>query len=148
VADFSHVGVCVSDLERSTRFYCELLGFRELFTFDMGPEVEATMAVPGCRFRSRMLARGDVRVELLEWAEPAVQPGDGEPRPMTRTGLTHLCFRVDDVDEVLAAAEAAGGRALRDTLSVLEGAGRDGADVKLVYALDPDGTRVELMSGT
>ena len=24
---FSHVGICVSDLERSLRFYCEGLGF-------------------------------------------------------------------------------------------------------------------------
>lgn len=37
------------------------------------------------------------------------------------TGLTHLCFRVDDAEPVLAAAEAAGGRPLRDTRSVLAG---------------------------
>ena len=24
---FSHLGICVSDLERSLRFYCEALGF-------------------------------------------------------------------------------------------------------------------------
>ena len=29
---FSHVGVCCSDLDRSTRFYCDVLGFRDLFT--------------------------------------------------------------------------------------------------------------------
>lgn len=144
---FSHVGVCVTDLDRSTRFYCEGLGFRELFTFPMGPEVEATMGVPGSRFRSRMLVRDDVRVELLAWDEPVVAEPDGM-RPMTRTGLTHLCFRVDDPAAVLAAVEAAGGRPLPATRSVLPGAGEGGRDVELVYVLDPDGTRIELMAGT
>ena len=65
---FSHVGVCCSDLERSTRFY-EALGFAEVFTMELGEEVSATMEQAG-RFRSRMLARGDVRVELLHWLEP------------------------------------------------------------------------------
>ena len=108
---FSHVGVCCSDLDRSTAFYRDVLGFRELFTVELGPEVAATMEIDG-RFRSRMLARDDLRLELLAWIEPSAE-GDGERRPMHHLGMTHLCFRVDDVDELgtmAAAAEAAGGR--------------------------------------
>ena len=71
IQGFSHVGVCVSDLERSTRFYVEVLGFRELFTMQMGDEVAATMEIPEARFESRMLLRDDVRVELLHWLHPA-----------------------------------------------------------------------------
>lgn len=146
---FSHVGVCCSDLERSTRFYVEVLGFRELFTVELGPEVAATMEVDG-RFRSRMLARDDLRLELLCWIEPLAQ-GDRARRPMDRLGLTHLCFRVDDADalgEMGAAAERTGGAVHRATSSVQDGMGVGGGPVKTMYLTDPDGVRVEVMSGT
>jgi glyoxylase I family protein len=146
IEGFSHVGVCVSDLERSTRFYTEVLGFQVLFTMELGPELAATMEIDG-RFTTRMLARGDVRVELLQWLEPESH-GDGERRLMNRIGMTHLCFRVDDVDVLLAEAARAGGHAHPSTLSVLEGVGVGGGPVKVVYATDPDGTRIEFMSGS
>ena len=146
---FSHVGVCCSDLDRSTRFYRDVLGFRELFTVELGPEVAPTMEIDG-RFRSRMLARDDLRLELLHWIDPVAQ-GEGGRRPMDRLGMTHLCFRVDDVDELgamAAAAEAAGGAVLPTTRSVHDGMGVGGGPVKTMYLTDPDGVRVEVMSGT
>jgi glyoxylase I family protein len=146
---FSHVGVCCSDLDRSTRFYCDVLGFRELFTIELGAEVAATMEVDG-RFTSRMLARDDLRLELLRWIEPQAR-GDGARRPMDRLGMTHLCFRVDDVDELGAmgaAAEASGGAVHPTTRSVQDGMGVGGGPVKTMYLTDPDGIRIEVMSGT
>ncbi len=91
VQSFSHVGVCVSDLERSKRFYVEALGFRELFTMQMGDEVAATMEIAapdgsggdgggGIAFESCMLVRDDGLVELLHWLEPTAS-GDGQRRP-------------------------------------------------------------------
>ena len=150
IQSFSHVGICVSDLERSTRFYREVLGFRELFTMDMGDELAATMettAEGGIRFTSRMLARDDVRVELLSWSAP-VAHGERARRPMTRLGMTHLCFRVDSVDELLDVARRAGGAAHPETRSVLAGRGEAGRDVVVLYLTDPDGVRVELMAGS
>ena len=47
IQGFSHVGVCCSDLERSTRFYTDVLGFTEIFTMEMGDEVAATMELDG-----------------------------------------------------------------------------------------------------
>ena len=144
---FSHVGVCVSDLDLSTRFYTEVLGFVELFSMEMGPGLEATMEVEAPRFESRMLARHDVRIELLRWHEPTAD-GPRTRRPMTQFGLTHLCFRVENVDDLADAAEAAGGHVHRDTLSVLADAGGPGIPVKVMYLTDPDGTRVECMEGS
>ena len=145
IQGFSHVGVCVSDLERSTRFYVEVLGFRELFTMQMGDEVAATMEVDEPRFESRMLLRDDVRIELLHWLSlDAV--GDGQRRPMDRLGMTHLCFRVDDVDDLVESAERCGGAVHRQTRSVLDHGPEQ--TVGLMYLTDPDGTRIECMSGT
>ena len=158
ILGFSHVGVCVSDLGRSTRFYCEVLGFRELFTMPMGAELAATMevAVPDASpiaFTTRMLTRGDLLLELLHWEAP-VAGGDGERRPMDRVGgPTHLCFRVEpaalaDLPALAARVDAHGGRLHPATLSVLVGRGMGGGDVTVVYLTDPDGTRVELMAGS
>ncbi|MGB8649394.1 MAG: VOC family protein [Mycobacteriales bacterium] len=137
---FSHVGLCVADLERSTRFYVDVLGFQELFTMDFtGDELAATMERGGA-FTSRMLRRDDLRLELLHWHEPVA--GDGERRPMDRRGVTHLCFRVDDVLELADLARAAGGQAHPETLSELPGG------VRTVYLTDPDGVRVECIAGS
>jgi glyoxylase I family protein len=146
IEGFSHVGVCCSDLERSTRFYTEVLGFQPLFTMEMGDEVAPTMEHNGIRFESRMLRRGDVRLELLHWLEPEAG-GDRTRRPMTQFGMTHLCFRVDDVDDLAELAEQNGGAVHRHTLSELPGAGVGGKAVKLMYLTDPDGVRIECMSG-
>ncbi len=143
---FSHVGVCVSDLDRSTAFYEGVLGFRQLFTMSFGDELRATMELDGT-FESRMLVRDDVLVELLHWIEPEAS-GDGERRPMDRFGMTHLCFRVDDVDDLVEAAERLGGAAHQQTRTVLAGQGEGGGDVTLLYLTDPDGTRIELMAGS
>jgi lactoylglutathione lyase len=146
VQGFSHVGVCCSDLEQSTRFYTDVLGFSEIFTMEWGDELAATMELDGIRFESRMLRRGDVRLELLHWLQPDAD-GDRSRRPMTKFGMTHLCFRVDDIDDLAVAAEKAGGQVHRHTLSELRGAGVGGQSVKLLYLTDPDGVRIECMSG-
>jgi len=144
---FSHVGVCVSDLDRSTAFYEGVLGFRQLFTMTMGDELAATMEIDGIRFESRMLARDDVLIELLHWLEPTAS-GDGQRRPMDRFGLTHLCFRVDEVDDLVEPAERLGGAAHLSTRAVLAGMGVGGGDVTVLYLTDPDGTRIEAMAGS
>lgn len=136
---FSHVGVCVSDLDRSTRFYCEVLGFSELFSFEFADELEATMETAG-GFTSRMLARGDLRVELLHWHN-RVPDGDGQRRAMTAMGMTHLSFRVEKIDDLYDAARRYGGEAHPATYSALDGG------VEVVYLTDPDGVRIECMAG-
>ena len=139
VLGWSHVGVCCSDLERSTTFYERVLGFEQVFTMEM--TVPETMEVDGT-FLSRMLRRGDMRLELLQWLSTSPQ-GDGSRRSMLGLGLTHLAFRVDDYDELFPLVEQYGGTVHRQTLSSVA----DGA-VQLVYVTDPDGVRIELMVGT
>src|ERR1700722_1665649 len=39
----SHLGVCVSDLDRSVRFYCEALGFEKAESHVIGSEFAALM---------------------------------------------------------------------------------------------------------
>jgi catechol 2,3-dioxygenase-like lactoylglutathione lyase family enzyme len=137
----SHLGICVSDLDRSLRFYCEGLGFEEVAAHDVGEEFAALMEVDGVRLRSRMIAKDGFTLELLGFDSPGVT-GDGERRPMNRLGLTHLSLRVSDVEATAATIEAFGGTVVRPSRTTLE---MSGIRLDFLYCTDPDGVRVELM---
>lgn len=142
IQGFSHIGIGVSDLEASIRFYSDVFGFSELYRLDFNDnEVAATMEQEGA-FRSAMLLRGDVRIELLQWVD--VPTSGGGKKPMTELGFTHLSFRVDEIDELTEAVLAAGGAVHPQTLSHVgpEGSTQTG----LLYYTDPDGTRIEVMT--
>ncbi len=137
---FTHVGVCVSDLERSLAFYCDVLGFtevaRRLNIADAGsanlldfPEMDVELVY---------LERDGIRLELLWYRTPDCEPGD-QRRPMNRVGLTHLAFRVGDLDDLCRRIEAGGGTVLATTTATFEHGNRG------VMTLDPDGIRVELI---
>ncbi len=138
---FSHLGICVSDLGASLRFYCEGLGFAETAAHEVGEEFAALMEVEGVRLRSRMIARDGVTIELLGFDAPGAT-GDGSRRPMNQLGLTHLSLRVADVEATAARIESLGGSVVPGTRTTIPfGA----APLDFVYCTDPDGVRIELM---
>ena len=137
----SHIGICVSDLDASLRFYCEGLGFVEGASHDVGQEFAALMEVDAVRLRSRMIARDGVTIELLGFDAPGVT-GDGSRRPMNMLGLTHLSLRVGDVEGTAATIEALGGTVVRETRTTFA-FGESTLD--FLYCTDPDGVRIELM---
>lgn len=142
IQGFSHIGIGVSDLDASVRFYTEVFGFAELYRLDFNAnEVAATMEQEGA-FRSAMLLRDDVRIELLQWVD--VPTSGGGKKPMTELGFTHLSFRVEGIDDLTDAVLAHGGAVHPQTLSYVgpEGSPQTG----LLYYTDPDGTRIEVMT--
>lgn len=143
IQGFSHIGIGVTDLDRSIRFYTEVFGFVQLYQLDFdNNEVAATMEQEG-RFRSAMLIRDDIRIELLQWVDVPIT-GSGQRKPMTELGFTHLSFRVEDVDGLTEAILAAGGTLVESTRTVL-GDAADPTSGRFIYLTDPDGTRIELM---
>jgi catechol 2,3-dioxygenase-like lactoylglutathione lyase family enzyme len=135
---FSHLGICVSDLERSVRFYCDGLGFEPTQLHHVGAEFAALMEIDGVSVRSQFLRRDHLSIELLFYDAPGFV---GEPvrRPVNQLGLTHLNFRVDDVEAVSARLRELGGTVLDHTRTTF------GPEMDFVYCTDPDGTRIELM---
>jgi lactoylglutathione lyase len=138
---FSHLGICVSDLERSLRFYREGLGFELVASHQVGEEFGRLMELDRVQLESRMVARDGVTIELLAFEHPP--PGGERGRqPMNQLGLTHLSLRVDDVDAVASDIERWGGEVVRTTRTSLDvGSSR----LDFVYCTDPDGVRIELM---
>jgi len=142
VQRLTHVGICVSDLERSLRFYRDVLGCSEVGRLEMeGGPADTVNGLEGVELRAIYLERDGWRLELIDFREPG-WIGPQEPRPMNQLGLTHLSFRVDDLDAVCARIEAAGGGLLTDTL-----VGPAGSPTRAIMAHDPDGMRLELVQG-
>lgn len=140
----SHIGICVADLDRSRRFYCEGLGFEVVGAHRVGSEFGRLMEVEQVEVESVMIAKDGVTIELLGFVSPQVT-GEGIRRPMNRRGLTHICLRVDDVDRVAADIESLGGTVVRTTRTTLD---LSGTELDFLYCTDPDGVRIELMDLT
>jgi len=135
---FSHFGICVSDLDRSLRFYRDGLGFEQAQSHSVGVEFGPLMEVHEPTLESRFITRDGVSIELLWFAAPG-HTGDGERRPMNQLGLTHLSFRVDDVEATAARLVELGGAIVDGTRTTFA------PTLDFVYCTDPDGVRIELM---
>jgi catechol 2,3-dioxygenase-like lactoylglutathione lyase family enzyme len=138
---FSHFGICVSDLEQSVRFYCEGLGFEKAESHDIGQEFARLMDFPDVTLTSQFIRKGETAIELLGFSEPAPF-GDRERRAVNQLGLTHLSFRVGDLEATAAKVVELGGAIVESSRTTID---LGEAALKFVYCTDPDGVRVELM---
>ncbi len=135
-----HVGLCVSDLNRSIRFYRDGLGFEEAGGLEISGEPTASLVeIPDLELRAVYLDRDGLRIELLHYSSPG-SVGVAEARPMNQLGLTHMAVRVENLDDAIAKLTALGGTALEHTRI------RDPEyNSEIIYLTDPDGTRLELV---
>jgi catechol 2,3-dioxygenase-like lactoylglutathione lyase family enzyme len=136
----THIGLCVSDLARSKRFYGEALGFAERSDLAVsGPTVDTLLELDDVELSAVYLERDGVLLELLHFASPG-HVGPNARRPMNQLGLTHLSFRVSDLDAVVARVQRAGAH-------VVDATRIDNPEVgaSAVFVCDPDGTRIELV---
>lgn len=132
-ARFGHVGLCVTDLERSKRFYAELLGFEllnEIEVPDSPADVLLRVEAP-LGLRAAYLDKDGFVLELMAFAREGNPPR--AERVMNEPGLTHLSFSVDDAETVASRAAEYGGTVLEET--------KVGGSVLL---RDPDGQLIEL----
>src|SRR2546422_656692 len=104
----------------------------------LGGEVLVVEAEAPHALGDRPQVAGRGRVELLAFASPPPPPP--RPRAMNQHGLTHLSFRVADLDATLAALRAAGERVLEETV-IRFPAYQSAA----CFIVDPDGQLIELV---
>lgn len=133
----SHIGLCVSDLERAVRFYVDGLGFEPFARFEL--ERAIAEVDPPVSLTSFFIQKDGLRIELLHYRSPGAFGVPASRR--NQRGLTHLSFVVDDVDASAAVLVRFGGTVVPGTRNGLG----DPDAVQTIFLADPDGTRVELM---
>ncbi|MQY21681.1 VOC family protein [Nocardia macrotermitis] len=119
IQSLNHAVLFVSDLERSTAFYCDVLGFRPIGR------------IPGGVFLQAAGSANDHDLGLFQGPEQTSRHDTG------RVGLYHLAWEVDTLREL-----ARIGDALR-TAGALTGASNH-AVTKSLYGADPDGLEFEV----
>ena len=94
-----HTGISVRSLEDSKKFYKELLGFEEVFSWNPQAEyIGVLTGYPEVNLNATILKMPgvDVFLELLEYGNVDVKSIDhGNANP----GIAHIAFFVGDVDE-------------------------------------------------
>lgn len=131
----NHVGLCVTDLERSREFYEGALGFthqRDLPVPD-GPAAKLLRVAAPVGMTAVYLEREGFVLELLHFDRAGNAPQ--RERSFTEPGLTHLSFSVDDIPATCARVAKLGGQVLADT----------DMGGHAIMVTDPDGQVLELL---
>ncbi len=101
-----HTSFTVSDIERSVKFYTEVLGFERDLRFDVeGKRISTIVGFPDSRLESGFVKLGDFRIELIEYASP---PGVKIDTATNNVGSAHIAFWTDDVDKTYEELKAKG----------------------------------------
>jgi catechol 2,3-dioxygenase-like lactoylglutathione lyase family enzyme len=120
-AAIDHIEIGVTNLDRSRRFYIDLLELR--------PTQSSAQEL--------WLDGGGGRVHLVEISDP--KPSGWSPNDLQR-GIRHVGFKVDDVDAHVERLRQAGEPIAVEPFDTM-------ADVRIAFFPDPDGARLEFVTG-
>jgi catechol 2,3-dioxygenase-like lactoylglutathione lyase family enzyme len=139
ISGLQHVGIPVSDMDRSLKFYQEVLGLELLFaTEGSGPEVSQAVGVPEAHLKFAFLRAGDAIFELLQYVSPTGKPYD---RMNCDVGATHVAFEVPDIEAAYQELTEKGIKFNSAPVHLDEG---PLAGCAFAYFPDPDGIQLEI----
>jgi lactoylglutathione lyase len=120
IEKIEHIGVMVSDMDRSVRFYTETLGMRLAARERLDDGVElGFLVMPGSE---------NVQIELIGRGHDGL-PDNGK--------VHHIAFTVSDIEAEIAKLMAAGVKMIDETPRIILGG------TKIAFFFGPDGERLE-----
>jgi catechol 2,3-dioxygenase-like lactoylglutathione lyase family enzyme len=140
ITGFNHTSFTVADMEKSVKFWTELLGFKAASVSPReGQWQEAVTGVPDASLMVAHLYGHGHHIEFIQYLAGALP---GAPPPPAQRGAAHVCLETDDIertwDALLAAGATAQGRIATVTMGAVGGA-------KAGYIRDPNGILIELL---
>ena len=92
-----HTGFVVRDLEKSRRFYTEVVGLKLLDTRErVGPAIDQVVGYENAHLKAVDVGTGDGhKLELIQYVNPS--PGARTTDERSVIGGSHLAFQVDDI---------------------------------------------------
>ena len=133
-----HIGLTVSDLERSLSFYTGAVGMTLEYRSAVASEAfDKLIAIDGIHIQFAYLTLGDFRLQLIEYLR-----GGGEAKldlAHNKVGNPHISLWVNDIDGHYARLRALGVTITSEILT------QESVDIKArtFYFTDPDGIQVE-----
>ncbi len=138
-----HVCVIVSNMEKSLKFYRDILGMKESMNlkFDADPVM---MDLPGTMPKQHlvMLSAGNANVELIQYIEPVGKPDNRRPCDFANM---HICFQVNDIKKVYREALAKGVDTFHKEPDFIDDSGGPLKGYGYVYFRGPDNEILEFM---
>lgn len=139
VVGVAHTGVTTSDLDRSIRFFRDVLGMvvTEPRLYD-DPIMGRITGVPDAAIRVAYVEFPGHKLELLQYLQPQ-QRRQSDLRPCD-SGHLHLSLAVEGIDAVARRMEQAGFERAGPIQQIEEGGG-----FRVIYTYGPDNLVLELM---
>ncbi len=130
MAKIKHIAISTQDVDKTANFYRDVFGMKEIAKIDsMGA-------------RGYYLSDGDLNLAILNFKNDAVA---GTERGKAWSGIHHIGFQVESLEEIAEKLAAAGSQP-RDDVNQALGVGqghRPGGNVEVKYN-GPDGVMVDV----
>ena len=148
-----HVGLTVLNLDTAVKFYCDVIGGRELYR--LGPFDAAEMPrtpdgrdwtaahvnVADAKLSIAMISIGpNLMLELFQYDRPIDRTG--EPPRNCDVGGHHIAFKVDNLDDAKAFLAERGCKVMDGPIVLDQG---PCATTRVNYVLDPFGNQLEFV---
>lgn len=147
ITGLAHFGFSVTDLDRTIRFYTEVMGM-ELISRTQVKGSKLGVALFGKKWgltqasadiEVAVMRKANIYVEFIQYKEPKAAPYHQDP---SVAGSAHMAFRVDDIEVARDKLEKAGVEFHSPVKTVEQD---NGVGWKWCYFRDPDGIVLELV---
>ena len=134
-----HIGIVVNDLNKTKKFWIDVLGFTEVITIEEGGNnIDSMIGIKGIRLiTSKLTDKNGSMVELLKFnSHKDKEKWNGKPYS---TGLTHIAITVENIEETLSKIKKFGIDYQNKIVFSKDNS------VKVTYANGPEGLLIELV---
>ncbi|WP_265456076.1 VOC family protein [Enterococcus sp. HY326] len=141
----NHVGITVSNLDKSIVFYEALTG-NKISNKDVigGKRMAQSQGLEDTLIKYANLRLGNVNLDILEYVTPQSTKANYSNEQIS---AMHLCFEVEDLTAAVKRLQAIGIKPEGEPFYFEEQDGlKAGFGTGVVYFTDPDGTNLELIS--
>lgn len=136
-----HVGIVTNNLNRSIKFYRDILGFKIIKKMnETGSNLSKVMGLKNVEVTTVKMKppEGDTMVELLYWNNPKSK-NKINCLKLNYLGLTHYAMTVKNIDKLYKVLKKKGVKFINEPLM------SEDKNVKLAFCKSPDGVYIEMV---